>query len=75
MAQGKKTVKKRLMINSGIEMYRHRIAGAFIVLIPKTLYDLSDVLMHEKINGLQVILTVRYVIGRYSAARMPKKRE
>ena len=38
-------VKKRLVINSGIEIYKHKIAGAFIVLIPKTLYVLSDILM------------------------------
>lgn len=38
MAHGKKMVKKRLIIKSGMEMYKHRIAGAFMVLIPNTLY-------------------------------------
>jgi hypothetical protein len=37
MAHGKKMVKNRLMINSGIEMYRHSMAGAVKVLIPKML--------------------------------------
>lgn len=68
-------VKKRLMINSGIEMYRHKIAGAFMVLIPKTLYVLSEILMQGEQIECLVLLTVRYVIGRYRAARMPKKRE
>ena len=44
-------VKKRLIINSGIEMYRQRIAGAVKVLIPKMLCGLSDGLMHGKTNG------------------------
>jgi hypothetical protein len=46
MAHGKKMVKKRLMIKSGMEMYKHRIAGAFMVLIPNTLCVLSEVLKH-----------------------------
>jgi hypothetical protein len=39
-------VKKRLKINSGIEMYKHSIAGAFMVLIPKILYGLSGILQY-----------------------------
>jgi hypothetical protein len=42
MAHGKKMVKMRLIINSGIEIYRHKIAGAVSVLIPKILYTLSE---------------------------------
>jgi hypothetical protein len=43
MAHGKKMVKIRLMINSGIEMYRHNTAGAVRVLIPKMLCVLSEI--------------------------------
>ena len=42
MAHGKKMVKMRLIISSGIEIYRHKIAGAVSVLIPKILYTLSE---------------------------------
>jgi hypothetical protein len=74
MAHGKKMVKNRLMINSGIEMYRHNTAGAVRVLIPKMLCVLSEIAQPAWEQWL-VKLTVRYVIGRYRAARMDKKRE
>lgn len=47
MAHGKKIVKMRLMINSGTEMYRHKMAGAVKVLIPKMLYALSECLTNN----------------------------